>query len=137
MPWNKILKIYPFTWLYWLYYDVNYIYLNLCAIVLYVFVMKFVRKSFPNQKKVFVLIFWTVFTIHQGINYLYIYTRLRLGSSHMNEHKFRCNFDDCTNNLFRTCSLVIRKIYKLSDAAYFGNFSELSKYLWLNLESNI
>ena len=31
-------------------------------------------------------------------------TRLRLGLSHLNEHKFKHNFDDCVNS-FCTCSL--------------------------------
>ena len=44
-----------------------------------------------------------LYNIHNpsGIKLL---TRLRLGLSHLNEHKFNYNFDDCVN-LFCTCSL--------------------------------
>ena len=41
--------------------------------------------------------------IKVGIKYL---TRLRLGLSHLNEHKFRQNFQDCLNSLC-SCSLEI------------------------------
>ena len=37
---------------------------------------------------------------------LKLLTRLRLGFSHLNEHKFRHNFRDCLNPL-RLCSLEI------------------------------
>ena len=44
--------------------------------------------------------------IKVGIKYL---TRLRLGLSHLNEHKFRQNFQDCLNPLC-SCSLEVETI---------------------------
>ena len=39
----------------------------------------------------------------QGLKFL---TRLRLGLSHLNEHRFRYNFKDCINPLY-SCSLEV------------------------------
>ena len=45
----------------------------------------------------------SIYNIHDPVGIKYL-TRLRLGLSHLNEHKFRHNFQDCLNPL-RSCSL--------------------------------
>ena len=61
---------------------------------------------------------------------LKLLTRLRLGLSHLNEHKFKHNFQDCINPLC-TCSLEIESFsYFFLHCHYFTNirstlFSEL------------
>ena len=47
-----------------------------------------------------------------GIKYL---TRLRLGLSHLNDHKFRHNFQDCLNPLC-PCSLKVESTIHLFPA---------------------
>ena len=45
--------------------------------------------------------------IHEPVGIKYL-TRLKLGLSHLNEHKFRNNFQDCLNPLC-SCSLEVKK----------------------------
>ena len=61
-------------------------------------IQKLVIKSWKTTQN-------SIYNIHDplGIKYL---TRLRLGLSHLNEHKFRQNFQDCLNSLC-SCSLEI------------------------------
>ena len=47
----------------------------------------------------------SIYNIHDPVGIKYL-TRLRLGLSHLNEHKFRHNFQDCLNPL-RSCSLEV------------------------------
>ena len=47
----------------------------------------------------------SVYNIRDPVEIKYL-TRLRLGLSHLNEHKFRNNFQDCLNPL-RSCSLEV------------------------------
>ena len=47
----------------------------------------------------------SVYNIHDPVGIKYL-TRLRLGLSHLNEHKFRHNFQDCLNPLC-SCSLEV------------------------------
>ena len=47
----------------------------------------------------------SVFNIHDPVGIKYL-TRLKLGLSHLNEHKFRHNFQDCLNTLC-SCSLEV------------------------------
>ena len=47
----------------------------------------------------------SVYNIHDPVEIKYL-TRLRLGLSHLNEHKFRHNFQDCLNPLC-SCSLEV------------------------------
>ena len=70
-----------------------------------------------------------IYNIHNPIG-LKLFTRLRLGLSHLNEHKFKHNFQDCINP-FCMCSLVIESLSHLFlHCHYFTNirstlFSEL------------
>ena len=48
-----------------------------------------------------------IICIHEPVGIKYL-TRLKLGLSHLNEHKFRNNFQDCLNPL-RSCSLEVKK----------------------------
>ena len=70
-----------------------------------------------------------IYNIHNPIG-LKLLTRLRLGLSHLNEHKFKHNFQDCINPLC-TCSLEIESLsYFFLHCHYFTNirstlFSEL------------
>ena len=47
----------------------------------------------------------SIYNIHDPVGIKYL-TRLRLGLSHLNEHKFRHNFQDCLNPLC-SCSLEV------------------------------
>ena len=47
----------------------------------------------------------SVFNIYDPVGIKYL-TRLKLGLSHLNEHKFRHNFQDCLNTLC-SCSLAV------------------------------
>ena len=47
----------------------------------------------------------SIYNIHDPMAIKYL-TRLRLGLSHLNDHKFRHNFQDCLNPL-RPCSLEV------------------------------
>ena len=47
----------------------------------------------------------SVYNMHDPVGIKYL-TRLRLGLSHLNEHKFRHNFQDCLNPLC-SCSLEV------------------------------
>ena len=47
----------------------------------------------------------SIYNIHDPVGIKYL-TRLRLGLSHLNEHKFRHNFQDCLNPLC-SCSLQV------------------------------
>ena len=70
-----------------------------------------------------------IYNIHNSIG-LKLLTRLRLGLSHLNEHKFKHNFQDCINPL-STCSLEIESLsHFFLHCNYFTNirstlFSEL------------
>ena len=70
-----------------------------------------------------------IYNIHNPIG-LKLLTRLRLGLSHLNEHKFKHNFQDCINPLC-TCSLEIESLsHFFLHCHYFTNicstlFSEL------------
>ena len=48
----------------------------------------------------------SIYNIHDPVGIKYL-TRLRLGLSHLNEHKFRHNFQDCLNPLC-SCSLEVK-----------------------------
>ena len=50
----------------------------------------------------------SIYNIHDPVGIKYL-TRLRLGLSHLNEHKFRHNFQDCLNPLC-SCSLEVETI---------------------------
>ena len=47
----------------------------------------------------------SIYNIHEPVGIKYL-TRLRLGLSHLNEHKFRNSFQDCLNPLC-SCSLEV------------------------------
>ena len=49
----------------------------------------------------------SVYNIHDPVGIKYL-TRLKLGLSHLNEHKFRNNSQDCLNPLC-SCSLEVKK----------------------------
>ena len=50
----------------------------------------------------------SIFNVHDPVGIKYL-TRLRLGLSHLNEHKFRHNFKDCLNPLC-SCSLEVETV---------------------------
>ena len=50
----------------------------------------------------------SIFNVHGPVGIKYL-TRLRLGLSHLNEHKFRHNFKDCLNPLC-SCSLEVETV---------------------------
>ena len=67
-----------------------------------------------------------------GLKFL---TRLRLGFSHLNEHRFRDNFQDFMNPLY-SCSLEIEDIsYYLLHCNYFYYFSHYRIYLINSVKS--
>ena len=71
--------------------------------------LSFIR---PNQSN--------IFNIFAPVD-LKLLTRLGLGLSHLNEHKFRHNFQDCLNPLC-SCSLEIEDtIYYLLHCQHFSN----------------
>ena len=47
-----------------------------------------------------------VFGLRLGLSHLKLLTRLRLGLTHLNEHRFNHNFQNCINPLC-TCSLKV------------------------------
>ena len=62
-----------------------------------------------------------IYNMHYPIG-LKLLTRLRLGLSHLNEHKFKHIFKDCLNHLC-TCSLEIQSLYHFfMHCHYFTNF---------------
>ena len=74
-----------------------------------------------------------IYNIHNPIG-LKLLTRLRLGLSHLNEHKFKHNFQDCINPLC-TCSLEIESLsHFFLHCHYFTNicstfFSKLNQLM--------
>ena len=69
-----------------------------------------IRKSEPflSFKNYLLKIGQPTYNIHNPIGLKFL-TRLRLGLSHLNEHKFKHNFQDCVNPLC-SCSLEIESL---------------------------
>ena len=61
----------------------------------------------------------SIYNIHDPVGIKYL-TRLRLGLSHLNEHKFRHNFQDCLNP-FCTCSLEVETTNHFLHCHYYNN----------------
>ena len=88
-------------------------------------------KEFKSMlKNFFSLKHRSLFTIHDPVG-VKLLTRLRLQSSHLNEHKFRHNFKDCvsprcdfgaetetTSHFFLHCQFFENKRQKLRDDVY-------------------
>ena len=65
----------------------------------------------------------SVYNIHNP-NGLKLLTRFRLGLSHLNEHKFNCNFKDCVNPLC-SCSLEFELVpHFFLHCHYFTDYSK-------------
>ena len=64
-----------------------------------------IQKCFSKTWSIYswlnILIYW----IHHSLG-LKLLSRLTLGLSHLNEHRFKHNFENCINSLF-TCSLEV------------------------------
>ena len=71
------------------------------------------------------------YNIHNPIGLKFI-TRLRLGLSHLNEHKFKHNFQDCVNPLC-SCSLEIESLSHLF--LHCHNFTKIHATLLDDLQS--
>ena len=64
-------------------------------------IQKFVIKNWKTNQN-------SIFNAHDPVGIKYL-TRLSLGLSHLNEHKFRHNFKDCLNPLC-SCSLEVETV---------------------------
>ena len=71
------------------------------------------------------------YNIHNPIDLKFL-TRLRLGLSHLNEHKFKQNFHDCVNPLC-SCSLEIESLSHLFLQCH--NFTNIRATLLVDLQS--
>ena len=72
-----------------------------------------------------------IYNIHNPIG-LKLLTRLRLGLSHLNEHKFKHNFQDCINPLC-TCSLEIESLSHFFLHCHY--FTNIRSTLFIELQS--
>ena len=72
-----------------------------------------------------------VYNIHDP-NGLRLLTRLRLGFSHLNEHKFNHNFKECVNPLC-SCSLKVESVSHFLLHCHY--FTDIRKTLFNELQS--
>ena len=68
----------------------------------------------------------SIYNIHDPVGIKYL-TRLRLGFSHLNEHKFRHNFQDCLNPLC-SCGLEVETTNHYFLHCHY--YSDIGKTLW-------
>ena len=72
----------------------------------------------------------STYRIHNPVG-ISLLTRLRLGLSHLNEHKFRHNFADCVNPL---CSCSIKPETRLNFSLHCCNFLNIRRKLFEKIE---
>ena len=77
-----------------------------------------------------------VYNIH-NLNGLKLLARLRLGLSHLNEHKFNHNFKDCVN-LLCYCSLEVESVsYFILHCHYFIDIRKTLSHELQSVDKNI